>query len=157
VQHGGEQLHLAVQDAAEPLPVDRDRGQQAVEAVGAREVAQPAADQVVEEVRSDGLDQGTDPRLARDDDPPQQRMRPPAEPAQYLLGQVGGMVSCLPEVPGPGQCAGDGDRQDEDEQVAAAAPFPRVRDPLEHLQQAGNFPGVFFIGAGHGSIGGMRN
>jgi hypothetical protein len=30
VQHGGEQLDLAVRDAAQPFSVDRDRGQQPV-------------------------------------------------------------------------------------------------------------------------------
>jgi hypothetical protein len=47
VQHRGEQLDLAVDDAAQPFPVDRDRGEQAVEAAGVRQAAQPAADQVV--------------------------------------------------------------------------------------------------------------
>jgi hypothetical protein len=47
VQHRGEQLDLAVQDAAEPFPVDRDRGQRPVQAAGVRQGAKPAADQVV--------------------------------------------------------------------------------------------------------------
>jgi hypothetical protein len=47
LQHRGEQLDLAVGDAAQPFPVDRDRGEQPIESPGVREIAQPAADQVV--------------------------------------------------------------------------------------------------------------
>jgi len=32
VQHRGEQLDLPVRDAAQPFPVDRDRGQQVIQA-----------------------------------------------------------------------------------------------------------------------------
>jgi hypothetical protein len=69
VQHRREQLHLAVGDAAQPFPVDRDRGQP-VEAARVRQAAQPAADDLVKETRADSLDQRADPRLAWRDDPP---------------------------------------------------------------------------------------
>jgi len=82
VQHRGKQLDLAVQHAAEPFPVDRDGGRQAARLAGVRQVTQPAPGDLVEAVRADGVDQRADPRLARGDDPPQQRMRFPIEPPQ---------------------------------------------------------------------------
>ena len=157
VQHRGEQLDLAVQDAAQPLAVDGDRGQQPVQPPGIRQLAQPAADDLVQEVRADRVDQGADPRLAWGDDPPQQRVRPPAQPGEHLLWQVSGGVAGLTEAPGAGQRARHGHRQDEGEHEAAPAPPARVRDPRQHLQQAWNLPGCAFIGAGHRRIGSMRD
>jgi hypothetical protein len=84
-------------------------------------------------------------------------MRLPAEPGQDVLRQVSGMIAGLPEVPGPGQRAGDGDREDEGEKEPAAAPLPGIRDQGEYLQQAGDLPALVLIGAGHGGIAGMRN
>ena len=84
-------------------------------------------------------------------------MKSPAEPVQDLLRQVSGMVADFAEIPGPGQRARDGDGEDEDEQEAAPAPLPRVRDLGEHLQQAGDWSGRLFIGAGHSGIAGMRD
>jgi hypothetical protein len=94
-----------------------------------------------------------DPRLARSDDPPQQRVRSPAQPGEDVLRQVTGMIAGLTEVPGPGQRARDGDREDEDELVTASPRLPRARNQREHLQQARGLPVFFFIGAGHGGIG----
>jgi hypothetical protein len=71
VQHGGEQLDLAVRDTAEPFSVDRDRGQQVIQPARVRQGAQPVPDQVVQDVSASGVDQGADPRLARRDDAPQ--------------------------------------------------------------------------------------
>ena len=119
VQHRGEQLHLPVQHAPEPFPVHRDRGQRTVQASGVHQAAEPAADQVVQQVSS--------------------------------------MIADLAEVPRPGQRARDGHCQDEHQQVAPSPPPARVRDKREHLQQARDLPVIFFIGAGHGGIGGMRN
>jgi hypothetical protein len=88
-------------NASQPLPVDRVRRQRPVRPARVRQVPQPAADQAIEEVRADGLDQGADPGLARGDDPPQQRVHLPAQPGEDLLRQVSGMVTRLPEVPRP--------------------------------------------------------
>ncbi len=49
VQHGGEQLDLPVQHAAQPLAFDRDRGQQPVQFPGVREVAEPAAENLAQD------------------------------------------------------------------------------------------------------------
>jgi len=70
VQHRGEQLDLAVQHPAEPLAVDRDRGQQAVQFPRVREIAEPAAEDVVEDLGVDEVQQRPDPGLARGDDLP---------------------------------------------------------------------------------------
>jgi hypothetical protein len=48
------------------------------------------------------------------------------------------MIACIPEVPGPGQRAGDGNREDENQSIAATAPLPGIRDKGEHLQLAGH-------------------
>jgi len=64
MQHRGEQLDLPVQDPAQPLAVDRDRGQQPVQAAGVRQVPQPAAGDLVQDARVNGVDQGPDPGLA---------------------------------------------------------------------------------------------
>ena len=139
VQHRGEQLDLPVADAAQPFAVDRDRGQQARPA--ARRPPGRAASPPVSSSSASAsivLEQGADPRLARGDDPPPQRMRPPAEPGQHVLRQVGGLVADLPEVLRPGQHARDGDRQHEHQRVPAAPPPARVRDLRQHLQQAGH-------------------
>ncbi len=157
VQHRGEQLDLPVRDAAQPFPVDRDRGQQVIQAARVCQGAQPAADQVIEGVRSDGMDQGADPLLAGSDDLASQRVARPAQPPQDLLRQVSGLVADLPEVLRPGQHARHRDREHEHQQVPAAAPLARVRDLRQHLQQAGGLPGCVFIGAGHGGSAGMRH
>jgi hypothetical protein len=157
VQHRGEELDLAVQDAAQPLAVDRDRGQRLVQPARVRQGAQPAADEVVEEVRADGLDQGPDPGLAGGGDLPQQRVRRPAEPGQDVLGQVSGVVAGLAEVPGPGQRARDGHRQDEGHQVPPAAAPPGIGNQGKHLQQPRDLPACTFIGAGHSGVTGMRD
>ncbi len=153
VQHRGEQLDLPVRDAAQPLPVDRDRGRQPVQPAGVRQGAQPAPDQVIKGIGADGVDQGADPRLAGGDDPPQQRARLPAEPGQYLLRQVSGLVADLAEAPRPGQHARHRDGEHEHQGEPAPAPLPRIQDLREHIQQAGYFPG----GAGHGGFAGMRH
>jgi hypothetical protein len=70
VQHRSEQLELPVADAAQPFPVDRDRGQQAIQAARAGQAAQPAADDLVQFLRVQFLDQGADPLLAGRDDAP---------------------------------------------------------------------------------------
>jgi hypothetical protein len=113
LQHGGEQLHLAVRDPAQPLAVDGDRGQHAVQAVGVRQVPQPAAGNLVQDLRADRVDQGPDSRLAGRDDLPAQRVRPAAQRPQDLLGQVSGLVADLPERPRPGQSARRRDREHE--------------------------------------------
>jgi hypothetical protein len=64
VQHRGEELDLAVQDAAQPLAVDRDRGQRLVQPARVRQGAEPPAGEVVQQVRADRLDEGADPGLA---------------------------------------------------------------------------------------------
>jgi hypothetical protein len=61
VQHRGEELDLAVQDAAQPLAVDRDRGQRLVQPARVRQGAEPPAGEVVQQVRADRLDEGADP------------------------------------------------------------------------------------------------
>ena len=61
--------------------------------------------------RAVGLDQGAGPRLARGDDLPQQRMRPPAEPLQHVLRQVSVMVADFAVVLRPGQHPRDSDRE----------------------------------------------
>jgi hypothetical protein len=71
VQQRGEQLDLPVRYPAQPLAVDRDRGQQPLQPAGLSQRAQPAADELIEGVRVQVLDQGAQPRLAgRDDRPP---------------------------------------------------------------------------------------
>ena len=51
----------------------------------------------VEDLRVDGVEHGPDPGLARGDDPPQQRMRSPAQVPQDVPGPVSGLVADLPE------------------------------------------------------------
>jgi hypothetical protein len=160
VQHRGEQLDLPVPDAAQPLPVDRDRREQRFQAPRAGQSAQPAADDLVQCLRVQFLDQGADPLLAGGDDRPQQRVRRPAEPGQDLLRQVSGMVADLPEALGLGQHARHRDREDEHQREPAAPPLPHVRDQRQHLQHARNLSACLasgFIGAGHGGSGGMRD
>ncbi len=86
--------------------------------------------------RAVGLDQGADPRLARGDDPPQQRMQPPAEPLQHILRQVSGMVSNFAGVLCLGQHPRDSDREHEDKQEAGPPPLPRVREPGQYQSSA---------------------
>ena len=67
VQHRGEQLDLPVADAAQPFPVDRDRGQQVLQPARVRQGAQPAAGELVQfprvQVRGSGC--GSASRWAR--------------------------------------------------------------------------------------------
>jgi hypothetical protein len=74
-----------------------------------------------------------------------------------MLGQVSGLVADLPEGLGTGQRAGGGDREHEDERVAAAPGLPRVRDQCQHCQQARDFPRSLLNYAGHGGDAGMRH
>jgi hypothetical protein len=67
------------------------------------------------------------------------------------------MVPDFTEVPRAGQRARDGDGEHEDEQVAAAPPLARIRDPRQHLQLARDLPVLLSIGAGHSGSGSMRN
>ena len=160
VQHRGEQLDLPVADPAQPFPVDRDRGEQRFQAARAGQVAQPAADELVQFLRVQFLDQGADPLLAGRDDAPQQRVRHPAEPGQHLLRQVSGMIADLPEALGLGEHACHRDREDEHQCEPAAPLLPRVRDQGQHLQHPGNLTACLasvFIGAGHRGSGGMRD
>jgi hypothetical protein len=157
VEHGGEELDLAVQDAAQPLPVDRDRGQQAVQLPRVCQVAQPAAEDLVQDLRVDEVQQRPDPGLAGGDDPPQQRVTPPAQVRQHALRQVSGLVADLPERLRPGQRARGGDGEDEHEPVAAAPGLPRVRHERQHRQQARDLPGPVLDHAGHGGNSGMRH
>jgi hypothetical protein len=146
--------------SVQPFPVDRDRGQQAVEPAGVRQVAQPAADDLVQVLRVQFLDQGADPLLAGGDDAPQQRARRPAEPGQHLLRQVSGMVADLPEALRLGQHARHRDREYEHHIEPAAPPLPHVRDQRQHLQHARNLTACLasgFIGGGHGGSAGMRD
>ena len=64
MQDGGEQLDLPVQHPAEPLAVDRDRGQQPVQAAGIREVAQPPAGNLIQDLGAGEVEQRPDPGLA---------------------------------------------------------------------------------------------
>ena len=154
VEHGGEQLDLPVEDAAQPLAVDRDRGRRPVQPAGVREVAQPAAEDLVQDSGVDEVQERADPGLARRDDLPPQRVRPPAEVAQHVLGQVSGMVADLPERPGASKGARGGNGKDEDEPVAAA-PWPAgVRDQGQHGQQTGDLSGPVLDHAGHAGHGG---
>ncbi len=157
VQHRGEQLDLPVRHAPQPFAVDRDRGQQPVHPARVRHRAQPAADQLVQLLGADALDQGADPLLARHDDRAAQRPRLPAEPGQDLLWQVSGLVADLPEILRPGQHARHRDRQDEHQAVSAAPAHARVRHLCQHLQQARDLTPILFIGAGHGGSTGMRH
>ena len=133
LEHRCEQLDLAVRDAAQPFPVDRDRGQQPVQPACVRQGAQPAAGQVIEDIRADDVDQGADPLLARGDDLAAQRMPCPAQPPQNLLRQVSGLVADLPEGLRPGQHARHRDREHERQPISAAPEPARVRDPCEYL------------------------
>ena len=157
VQHGGEQPRPGRQHAAQPLAVDRDRPQQPVQAPGVRQVAEPAAEDLVQDLGVDEVEQRPDPGLAQGDDLPPQRVRLPAEVAQHVLGQVSGMVADLPEGLRPGQRARGGDREDEHQAIAAAPGLPRVRDCGQHRQQAGSLPCPVLDHAGHGGNSGMRH
>jgi hypothetical protein len=127
-QHGGEQFRLPVQDSPQPFPVDRDRGQQPVQAAGVRQVAEPAADDLVQDVRADEVEQRPDPGLARGDDLPPQRVKPPAQVPEHALGQVSCLVADFPERLRPGQRARGRDGEDEHERVAAG-PGPGPAPP----------------------------
>jgi hypothetical protein len=59
VQHRGEQLDLPVRDAAQPLAIDRDRGQQRLQSPGSSQCAQPAADDLIQPAGVQPLDEGT--------------------------------------------------------------------------------------------------
>lgn len=157
VQQGGEQLDLPVQDAAEPFAVDRDRGQQPVQFSLVREVAEPAAEDVVEDRGVEEVEQGPDPGLARGDDLPPQRVHPAAQVPQDVLGQVSGLVPDLPEGLRAGQGARGRDGEDEHEVVAAAAGLARVRDEGQHCEQARDLPRPVLDHAGHGGNSGMRH
>ena len=138
VQHGGKQLDMPVQHPAEPLAVDRDSGQQAAQATGGREAAQPPAGNLVQDLGVDEAEQRPDPGLAWGDDLPPQRVRLPAQVPQHLLGQVSGLVADLPKRLGPGQRARGGDREHEHQREPASPGPARVRDKGQHRQQAGN-------------------
>ena len=158
VQHRGEQFHLLpVADPAQPFAVDRDRGQQPLQLPRVRQRPQPPAGELVQLRRVDLLQQGTDPFLAGGDDPPAQRMRPAAQPAQDVLRQIGRLVADLPEIPRPGQHAGHRHRQHEHQRELLPLPLARVRDQRKHLQQARDLVGWNSICAGHGSSAGMQN
>ena len=136
VKHRGEQLDLPAGGAAQPLAIDRDRGQGFFKAPRGGQGGQPAADEHVQRGGVKGLQQGADPLLAGGGDPPAQRVRRPAECGQQLLRQVSSLVACFPEVPRPGKRAHCGHRQHEHQAVAPAPPPPWVRDLREHPQQA---------------------
>jgi hypothetical protein len=101
------------------------RCQQSVQAACVREVAEPAADDLVQDFRVDEMEQRADPGLARGDDLPPERVKPPAQVPQHALGQVSGLVADLPERPRPGQraCGRDGEHEHQD---VAAPPWPRA-------------------------------
>jgi hypothetical protein len=84
-------------------------------------------------------------------------MRSPAQSAEGLLRQVGGLVPDFPEAFRPGQHACGSDREHEGQQVAAAPATAGVRDQREHFQQAGDLPWCVFIGAGDSHNAGMRS
>ena len=128
-----------------------------IQAARVRQLAQPAAGQVIEDDRADDMDQGADPLLARGDDHAAQRVRFPAQPGQDLLRQVSALVVDLPEAPRPGRHARHRDSEHERQQVAAAPALPQVLDLRQYLQQAGNVSGGVLIGAGHGGSAGMRH
>ena len=67
------------------------------------------------------------------------------------------MIAGLAEVPGPGQRARDGHREDEGEQVPPAAALPGIGNRRQDLQQPRNFPACAFNSAGHSGIAGMRD
>ena len=153
VQHRGEQLDLPVRHAAQPLAVDRDRGQQALQPSGGGQRAQPVPDDLIQRLRVQHMQQGADPLLARRDDPAPQRVRPPAERGQQLLRHVSSLVPDLPEALRPGQHADHRHCQREHQAEPPATHLARIRDPGEDAQQAGNL----LISAGQGSYTGMRN
>ena len=156
VQHRGEQLLGAVGDAAQPLAVDRDRGQQRLQLPGLRQRPQPAADDLVQAPGVDGLDEGADPLLAGSDDRALERVDAAAEAGEHVLRQVRGLVADLPVGLRPGQRTARRDRQDEHQLVAAAPPFTQVRDLRQHFQQPRDFL-LVTVFAGHGGLGGMRH
>jgi hypothetical protein len=136
-----EQLDRPVADAAQPLAVDRDVPGRAVLRPGrlaGGQGPQPAADDDVEGVAVQVLQQGPDPLLARHRDSAAQRARDAAERGEHLLGQVGGLVADLPKAPGPGQHAHDRDRQRERQPEPPAPPPARVGDLRQRLEQAGS-------------------
>jgi hypothetical protein len=63
----------------QPFPVNGDRGQQMIQPPSICQGAQPAAGDLIEPARIQGLQQGADALLAGRDDPPPQRVRPAAE------------------------------------------------------------------------------
>jgi hypothetical protein len=132
-------------------------GQQPVQAAGGREVAQPPAGNLIQDLGVDEVEQRPDPGLAWGDDLPPQRVRLPAQVTQHLLGQVSGLVADLPERLGPGQRARGGDREHEHQREPASPGPARVRDQGQHRQQAGNLPGPVLDHAGHGGNAGMRH
>jgi hypothetical protein len=91
------------------------------------------------------VEQRPDPGLARGDDLPAQRVKPPAEFPEHVLGQVSGMVADLPERLRAGQRARGGDGEDERERVAAAPGLPRSGTRASTASRPGIFPAPFLI------------
>ena len=152
LQHRGEQLLGAVGDAAQPLAVDRDRGQQRLQLPRLRQGPQPRTDDLVQGLRVDGLDESADPLLAGDDDRALERVHAAAEAGEHVLRQVRGLVADLPVGLRPGQRAARRDRQDEHKRVPAAPLLAGVRDLRQHFQQPRDFL-LVTVSAGHGGLG----
>jgi hypothetical protein len=81
-----------------------------------------------------------DPLLARRDDRPPQRVRPPAERGQHFLRQVSGYVPGLAETPGPGQRADGRHGQHERQREPPAPRPPRVGNPDRTTSRPGAAP-----------------
>jgi hypothetical protein len=62
-----------------------------------RRRARAAADGLVQDFGVDEVEQRPDPGLARGDDLAAQRVKPPAQVAQHVLGQVSSLVADFPE------------------------------------------------------------
>ncbi len=142
MQQRGEQLDLPSVTPRSHLPSIAIAVSRPCQPAGLGQRAQPAADELIEGVRAQVLDQGAQPRLAGRDDRPPWRVRLPAQPGWHLLRQVSGLVPELTEVPRPGQHAHHGDRQHEDQAVAPPPPLARVRHRASTCSRPGTSSSV---------------
>ena len=103
------------------------------------------------------VEQGPDPGLARGDDLPPQRVRPPAEAAQHVLGQVSGMVADLPEVLAPASVHAAATARTKTSGYRRPRGFRGSGTRASTASRPGTFPAPFSIMLVTAVIAGMRH
>ena len=139
VRSRGEQVHrppVRLLRAAYALAVHRDRDRLAVDARGGYLPCQPGAYRRVQLVRIDGLDRPAQRGLVRGDAAAGDRVAADVQAGQRLLGQFPRVLADRDEAARARKRRSGRDRSHRGQTVADPTPMPRVRQPLQHCEQA---------------------